>query len=776
MCPAYLNIQERFLINRCPLCFSLLFKKTMKYSGIFKSFDGKSYKVELVKNNTSTLEAEFILAADEPFVVNYSTSDNVFEPLRKSTATINIVRDDYMFDLLSAVADGVRVNLINTTDNTVEWTGYLNANLLTQDYSNCMAEFSLEASDCLTILQRKKYQTNTKQIKTFEALLTDICVVAGLKGYYWPRTKKNGAAVILPDHLKISEKNFYTNDTEDPWKYDEVLTELCTYLGLSAIQVGEYLYLLDVQHLRNNDDYYFSRYTILSSGHTEVHVGGLKQIAEQSYRGNNNTISYSAQYNKVTVRDNFYLVKDFVPDIFEEDKLTNRFGEKYVCQAVNYTDTSGLSAVPEYINNRGRIKEEKVSDADYAYYTRIFDNEHYESIYYDRYLNPVANPADKNTKYINKNYVGGTIADIANFKKTDPSSLNYQTPTLSFDRYLCICQKGYPTQAISPYAKNLIQGCTPEEINQFFKPVFKLKDYFTNPIIADSNVFLTISASALYERYPYRNWINPEWTAENSGGNSYFKVVPCLVFKLGLGNQWWNGTYWQATECAFPVKLSIPADEDEEEVDWKDGWWNKNQDVLNNVDWAQFAGVEGYKIQLPSNVDLNDIIHFEVRLPGKIVELGREDQNNYINNYVWIKDLKLQISTKLKDEFSSDVVYENIVDEENVNELEEITCRFTTYPSEGALSYSNVALNGSLQFTVKEDDLTDREPRLPEENLVERYYEYYSIPRIQKELELDNSFKVFDKIEDTYDNTTFIVTGTQIDYQRNKQQIRLAEI
>lgn len=78
----------------------------MGYFGQFKSLNGDTYTVKLGSNAATEIKL-----ADNPFTVTYNTSATPFEPVRTSTATIRIVHNNYLEDILSSQAQGTEVTL-----------------------------------------------------------------------------------------------------------------------------------------------------------------------------------------------------------------------------------------------------------------------------------------------------------------------------------------------------------------------------------------------------------------------------------------------------------------------------------------------------------------------------------------------------------------------------------------------------------------------------------------------------------------------------------------
>ena len=183
----------------------------MGYFGQFKSLNGDTYTVKLGSNATSEIKL-----ADNPFTVTYNTSATPFEPVRTSTATIRIVHNNYLEDILSSQAQGTEVIL--TRNDVVMWIGYLTPKIYSQDYVDEYETIELEAADSISSLQYIDYSpVNDRGIVSFKTIIDNICNACGnLNGYYWTTSKKIDSSILTPDLLAVSEQNFFSSDTDEP--------------------------------------------------------------------------------------------------------------------------------------------------------------------------------------------------------------------------------------------------------------------------------------------------------------------------------------------------------------------------------------------------------------------------------------------------------------------------------------------------------------------------------------------------------------------------------
>lgn len=876
------------------------------------------YSVKIIADSTSNDFEEIYLAGESPFVVTYDTSSTPFEPLRLSRASISVVADEKFFDVFSENPQGTKVVLVNDDEDEVMWTGFLTSNLLNMPDGCGNDTFTLEAQDCLSTLSDYKYELeySKKKIVNFKQILaqignrcTDINTIVVDGTNY-----DSGGTRINMGRLSISEKNFFTSDTDEPWTLKEVLEELCRYLGFTAFQWRDYLMLFDMQahtsettlgSTDENVSLYCEQY-FKNEGFMRDNYGWTNQfmkivpLRESLIMGPQSDVSLETLYNKIEVKDSFYEIKEFIPDIFEDDYLTNRQGEFWKCKP-----KSGSGKLT-YINKKGRDTKEEKDENEHIYYMRKFDNKYYSSIYRDKSNLSVEIPSpsivvsnvtedqsnnydnsagyytytatftnegssqktifayaelqynwwdaeytmpdsDEGTDYtsftlgragsstsaktitlranaewdprysysfgyagyytiggdsktysISENsddtqkYVGATIVDLATFDKPmDTTNYNYETEAnINFDRYLMIHQCDKPDRQhpngdweITPTGGISVNPLTDSEIKNYFYPVFELKEGYTNPMIINDKAYLYIDASAIFERYNIE-YINPDWTSENSkyGGVlglfskvSYIRTItPCLIFTLKIGNKYWSSNGWTTTDSSFVVNLGTDKT-DKDDVDFT-SWWNKEHPVLNNVSWTDWAGAKGFKIPLEDGMDWNQDIVFKVHMPSKQQVIRTSDYFDGMNNYCWIKDLKVGFTTKDSENYpNSDVVYRNIINSGAVNTLSDITMKVTTYAGEGMHSYSNVGLDGQLINTVVKDGLGNA-PNKFEEQKIKAYANQYSTNTIKQNLTLSNSIGPLDRIKDpTLDGKYFGILGTRIDYAAGRQDLTLIE-
>ena len=752
----------------------------MAYIGYFRSLHkNKLYSVTIRKNGDTSTPNEIVLAGSSPFVLRYEENSTPFDPIRNSTATISIVSDHYFEDVLPNKSMDTEVILRNESDDKNVWIGYLTPKIYSQPYENCLEVIQLEASDCVSILQYFDYlPEGNRGITTFKDIIIRIIGNTLLKGFYWPLTKKVNNTIVYPDQLKISEMNFYTSDTDEAWDGQKVLEEMCKYLGMTAVQVGEYLYFADFTALNNADRFQFVPYlkaTNYRQG-SSVYSGVKRTITPKDVVGNGENISFEPIYNKFVVKDSFYTCEDFITNIFDDNLLTNRNGEFFASVEVPSNSTRATYPWGTTWFHQKYVKDK--DDTIYLYFYRLYDHKDYESVYrIDGDLTEV-NPIDKlNTSDITKNYVGGTIVDFGRVRKDYVNDANQMiiANKVDWERYLCINQLGegwLNTGYGSSYA--------PSRPNDNMV-IFRLKPGSTGAVMMDgANSYLIINFRLLFTKYQKRNYINPDWTKDvvkmsSWESGTYIEACGKMAFRLGIGGKYWNGKSWQTTPCSFDITCT--RDEDQY------AYIMEEKEVLNNVSWELNIDEQGYKIPL-DGVDTAGEIVFDFFLPQLqiITDFDRLEDTKY-NGYCWIRDFSIKTATigQDKEVEESDVVYENIIDEDNVSTMSDIDVKFTTSVANTKPSYSNVLYynNGKNTFLkeIKETGLNG-EAQVPEENIIQRYYQQYSTPTKRLIYAFPVEFGVFDKyygMDVDNPNVGYVSLGAEIDFAADRQEITLVE-
>ena len=761
--------------------------------GYFKSYDNKLYYVKVYQSYESEPFTEVELAGDSPFTVSYNVSNTPFEPLRTSTATISVVHDSYLDELYTPYAEGTSVKVYERDDNNVEkcvWCGYLVPKTYNQGYTDCYETIELEAADCISVLQYLDYELlNSGGCVTFKDIINLILDKTHINTYYWPHSKQVNGNFITPSDLGIFEKNFFENDTENPWKLQDVIKEMCQYLGLTLLQWGDAFYFVDYTALSKGDDRYY-KFTKTTQG-GDFYISNHISMDETLSRGNDADISFEPIYNKVSVKDNFYNVDELIPNIFDDKYLTNRKGEFYTAKKLTVPSPAKAKYVSKIRKIRDDIWEsEKTADNKYTYFMRLYDHKYFKS-YYEEFPDlesQLTEPEDLIGK------LGATIVDLGvvdestfygeiynptgeDWAGAEIGTIDYAN-SLDYKRYLCICE-------------NHTDGTVWDEDSNAYRlvmktPVIKLPCQITN----DS--FLVINYNVTKSRYKDRPYLNPDWTnvgargtdsyTEGAGHYGIRQWPQGPSFRVIVGNKVWSSyeKKWVALGSKYDYALP-PLLKDSPRKDF----WAEELQIANTVTYDMNINESGFAIPL-SGVSQDDDMYIEILCPmvsfyaHKKLDYSNDTEYESHNAWTWLSDFSIKLCEKGQDieKLDNDVVYENVIDSDSINDFGEITFKMTTWHPNIKPSYSNVVtwVNGErvMLEKIKEANLSGQE-QAAEENTIERYVLQYQSPtkKISHSLPLDG-ITPFDRIQGldvSNPNDYFMQLGTEIDYATGIQKI-----
>lgn len=762
--------------------------------GYFKSYDNKQYYVKVYQSDETEPFTEVELAGDAPFIVSYNVSNTPFEPIRTSTATISVVHNEYLDELYTPYAKGTSVKVYERDDKNVEkcvWCGYLVPKTYNQGYTDCYETIELEAADCVSVLQYLEYELlNSGGCVTFKDIINSVLDNTHIKTYYWPHSKQANGAFITPSDLGIFEKNFFENDTEEPWKLQDVLKEMCQYLGLTLIQWEDALYFIDYTAISKGDDRYY-KYTKTTQGGDE-YISNLVIMSEKLSRGNDADISFEPIYNKVSVKDNFYNVDELIPNIFDDKYLTNRNGEFYTAKKITVPSPAKAKYVSKIRKIRDDVWEsEKTADDEYTYFMRLYDHKYFKS-YYEEYPNmesQITEPEDVVGR------MGATIVDLGvvdeskfygeEFNPTGAEWGGIQVGTIDyansidFTRYLCICEN-HPENSYLNGTSN-------------FKRVLMQTPLMKFPCQITKDSFLIFNYRTTHTRYPNRPYINPDWTNEGASGPDKYQEgaghwgirewPQGIAFRFIVGNEVWSSyeNKWVALgskyDYALPPHLKDSPGKN---------FWNTELNLANKVTYDMNINESGYPIPL-SGISQDSEFYIQILCPQpsfwaykKLDMSTRATEFESHNAWSWLSDFSIKLCEKGQDieKLDNDVVYENVIDSDSINDFGEITFKMTTWHPNIKPSYSNVVtwVNGErvMLEKIKEANLSGQE-QVAEENTIERYVLQYQTPtkKISHSLPL-SGITPFDRIQGldvNNPNDYYMQLGTEIDYVRAIQKI-----
>lgn len=793
-----------------------------RYKGYFTDLDGHLYRVEIEKSGSTGDYEEVAMAYNEPFIATWESDENPFAPSRKSTAKMKFIHTSYMDDSFPNNATETSVRLIEDSTGNVKWQGFLKPNIYDMGFEKENEELSLDASDAIAALQYRQYKSinynsnwDGSGMATVYDILKNIFKDLGISKIYWAQDKRDADGNFLyPTDIVISEKNFYSSDNNEAWKCDEVLDEICKYIGVTAMQVEDAIYLIDFSEYKTHSMISFLIYDLSDDSTTSL-IQGIEGNADtpEAYMLNGADISFSPAYNKATVKASLYTPDNVLPDIFSDDEndVTYRFGDSSkVIQAKRPTNPF------KYTNKKGEEKTDS-DDATFAFPIKLLDCKGWESWYYSAntdgsFSYKVLSENEYNSESAVTKYIGGTIIDRAQVKASHKYYDVAGTP--DFDRALFLrtdgrmvedAEFGYDDwlgdewqKQVSGMCQYVISGDTLDKYNTLFST---FGNYSLGCPADSGDTYLVMNISAMWERYP-QPYVNSEWSSNATGYFSTkihtWQYPPVLNFILSCGSQYYNGKEWQSTRCGFRVPMEHSTEDKVKKVDGFDETfavstgddWNSEKKSYNNILWTNWSTDKGFKISLKGLEDRSGLMYLNFLTPNSIVGFrlinsGQEPEdvkNVYrgrgykIDGGVWITSFSLTMARDGSPAEDTDIVYENVIDIANVNELEEVTFKVNTAVKGSKPSYSFAEKATGGWFTGWKQTSTGSEFLCPEEQWIQKIVEHFSVPRRQIKLTLSTDVLPYGRVHEGWTGKEYAVMGTEIDYANVRQTITMKEM
>lgn len=702
------------------------------YTLPFASIDGKAYEVKIEREGYAGKTTE-LRGQTSPFTVTIDSEEFIYTPTRFSTATMAIFGGDYLQDLFSTDYRMHRITLY--ADGVAVWCGFIKPELYTQDYSSDKFNLEINCYSAMSVLEFVEYKQAGEE-RGFVSLwsLLKKCVEES-RGLY--------TAIYIPhvysvsqseynnwnnplESMMVSEQNFFDED-DNPMSLKEVLEEIMKLMNWTCADWNGELFFIDV----DNEDGEYYKYTSEMSSYTQVQADGIN-VQDIGFAGNDHTLDILPGYNKASIRCSNYPVGDALPKIdfddFEdigtvEDSYTNLFrrfvwkrpnNEKILMNAFQYNYLGDKTPHPIDIS-----KEKELFESG------------------------------------QKSQITGAIPQNYDFIEKDES--------------------GNPSRVDWEYKERIVIPLSPNQKDVIFQnpgeyELIKIKGV---PSVYNSEGVFAINFSTEVARITYYN-----------GNQVYADRIKSydFRFKLRIGNNYYHGRsdgsyYWDNNpdyNPGYPNNLEInwkgEAAQGSADISKYEGTYDliTSRTLNDGLD-----GLKGYIIKLPDDRIIAGDLELIIYAPRVEMAFTPTLETMYLNsfelNYQKYKDYG-------KDDDNSDRIYENIVNENYINELDEIEFKISSYNDDGAC-YSKVTMNNEYLTNNLYCGITASSVR-PEEFLIRRIVDHYSAPKIKLTQVIKNAnIKPYTVLSDKYSvNKKYINAGGEIDYRKNRFNCIMIEI
>lgn len=702
------------------------------YTLPFASKDGKVYEVKIEREGYTGKVTE-LKGQTSPFTVTIDSEEFIYTPTRFSTATMAIFGGDYLQDLFSTDYRMHRITLY--ANGVAVWCGFIKPELYTQDYSSDKFNLEINCYSAMSVLEFVEYKQAGEE-RGFVSLwsLLKKCVEES-RGLY--------TAIYIPhvysvsqseynnwnnplESMMVSEQNFFDED-DNPMSLKEVLEEIMKLMNWTCADWNGELFFIDV----DNEDGEYYKYTSEMSSYTQVQADGIN-VQDIGFAGNDHTLDILPGYNKASIRCSNYPVGDALPKIdfddFEdigtvEDSYTNLF-RRFVWKRPN--NEKILMNVFQY----NYLGDKTPHPIDISKEKELFESGQ-------------------------KSQITGAIPQNYDFIEKDES--------------------GNPSRVDWEYKERIVIPLSPNQKDVIFQnpgeyELIKIKGV---PSVYNSEGVFAINFSTEVARITYYN-----------GNQVYADRIKSydFRFKLRIGNNYYHGRsdgsyYWDNNpdyNPSYPNNLEInwkgEAAQGSADISKYEGTYDliTSRTLNDGLD-----GLKGYIIKLPDDRIIAGDLELIIYAPRVEMAFTPTLETMYLNsfelNYKKYKDYG-------KDDDNSDRIYENIVNENYINELDEIEFKISSYNNDGAC-YSKVTMNNEYLTNNLYCGITASSVR-PEEFLIRRIVDHYSAPKIKLTQVIKNAnIKPYTVLSDKYSvNKKYINAGGDIDYRKNRFNCIMIEI
>lgn len=666
----------------------------MKYIGQFKDIKDNTIKVEIVTATGG--EDQEITIADDGVEINYECSD-IFKPIKKSGATIDIYTESLNPDFFTGELLNPKVYIYR--NNSLFWFGYLQPNVYNQPFVHQKELLSLECIDTLANLANMNYTYvtgPTSVVKFIDIIkhvldLTDPTKV--IKSIYCQNSISVNSTTNVLDELAAIERNF-SDEIDDIMKGDEVLEEICKFLGLCMFQYKDAYYIVDYNHLDSGFTLHQrdgSATNALSA--TPISISSIGVGAADA------SISLDGLYNQITIIANTLKSSNPIDSSNDSSGATNTSMSLFGNLVNNNTNGVEYETKDIWVNtNVDRGNSELFME---ARFTNLPSNDHYN--------------ARKANVWDTVEHAGWTHYKVlSSWFKLDPSKWDYQqyiryidntsgysmntinySGTVDFD-YM-IAQKDmniwpdgdtnkWGGSTLSPVydAGMMVQKIFVYDVDNV-PSSYEWKTYLTIPLHGYNggidNYFLRttrqlapMKGGSLIISFDFLFTANNNIAApsvipeQNSTYESNTEKKIVWPAKLSIGDKYWNGNEWKTYDANFLLKLQAGYFEYDLESEYYEGGievtgrvdfyggiykiWNSRYNDWDYVTKSEYLAFDGTKEMTSRNV-YEDVDGFGngnghywfsfdgtpvwyIRRNGALIQVDEAYQRQWVSDRFWL--------------------------------------------------------------------------------------------------------------------------------------------
>lgn len=800
----------------------------MKYIGYFRDVKNELYSVEIHVKNDIDGEREITLGGT-PFITNMDGGKgDIYAPVKYQGATIEVVTEDYLFDIYHGDAQKVSVTLLKNGSKL--WCGFVSPNLYNQGFEKIRELVEIECIDGLSTLKYFPYRQEQKDIRSLYYIIDKVLQQCNAYKYFYVSTNTQ---ISTDDDRSFIENTYITenlffdtkrkdDETDDDiaWKCSDVIEEICQYCGYTCFSNGENVYFVDYDAIKNEHTEYI-RYEIgKDTPPSTWDIDFQHVIRENEYAENGANVSLDNVYNKVIVKADYTTVDTLVNDIWENtrnitahdtvienstDYEKGAYGELVPTALGEISGNTVNNSMQMFMHYAMNYDSGKISAVDAVFVKYFYPNENYTLSNYTHLGNTWSNNAYPTQMYntFTKSYTGAFLAKFSvvslpwsdeigelyvDYTREQTTLGNHPTfidflmkranvSNIGLSKYLCLFKQDTPFYMGGDGSYEFLST----EINN------------RHMLVGGDNCYIIIKGSYVACNIPEITYPENFGNIDITQGKYHIKDFnqTKLQCSLNIGNKWWNGTQWQSTQCKFPLYFgSEVGDEDEKRAD---GIYFKEIKIRNTVNWRNGIDEQGYCIKLPNDEVMSGNAVFKIYSPTDY-----EFANSSINhkNYrVFLKDFEIKAligDPSFTDDKEKETIYTIEIDEEYVNNFSEKSFKIVTYDdkvvnlnsvavmgNDGKMRFLDKTYNNALSSNVNGEQMQDG---VCDGTLRQEWWYCYKIYNQYREPAIKLNATLRNTINPTalyqipfFGDKQFIIDTMQRNYRENKCDVTLVE-
>lgn len=793
----------------------------LRYYSEFKSRKDKTYRIEI--HTVFATYSEELTLTDSPFTVEYE-SGTLYKPLKMSNSVTSILTDKILSDLYTAEGQNIEVRLYNKTDDILEWFGYMSPNLYSSDYITPLNIVELQAIDTVSVLENKKYSyINSSEVyfKSFKDVIMHILDIADpgkiLSKLYFQETNRisKDVSTSLIEDIYIHERNFF-DEANEPMNSRDVLEEFSKYIGMTFIQYQDAYYMIDYDFIKNDELHFFVYDRINDTCGNVTIPSALLNVRNIGVSESAGSISLGDVYNKVSVVANMNQITNLCPELLDDEKdIVNQNSDpnKYY---ISNRDIDGKNHT--LLNSFFKSKE------NWGYLIPSFS-----------FIDIPAEGVEVSIDNVNDIYSGVVWQKYSDYTTEDgePSSLSWKTCVSFLQAYNMIGASRKTLLTLKNGEYSLFKGGyfiinIAYKMSGSFLPndIIKTSDEaYSNTKYGAGFDNTTVPCKLYIDDYYYDGevWRNRKYYTDRVA-RGYYKSTNNLTYqgaiwyryKDGFGD-WrfvtkgeYDSTSGEKASGGYDDRNKVYAYRENgenifvekwyhDECVLKDGFYlvhiNKENDkvfddekrLTNTVSYRfnLYDSTDGVAIKLPDDKILCGKIRFELGTPNHLGKypMYRTDGGCHPCTAFHISDFTFKYTNNkvTYDIFNnavddSDVVYSNVINDNNVTEMDDIELLINSN-AKNISSYSNCATKSGDKFDYLKavySPLHDKNV-LPEQILIDKLYTHYKAPKFRYSNNLNRGFSILSRIYENSLKREMIVDQMNIDYANESCNVSLIE-